>query len=379
MSAIVRELVTRLSFSFDRTNLVKFERAISDFRTKFNIAKLEIGGLVNSIFDFATSAADAALATKDIADYAGIALNEFVALQTAAQKLTLRPDQFNRGILKLSQDLREAEIGAGRLFDIARQSGDKINFRDVNGKLVTTENLLFQIFEYLNSIQDPKRRQFVAGNIFDVESAGAWLRVVEQGPIAFKELVSAQKEYANNFKESIPAVIEYQKNLASLSAEWGKLAFTLAKVVVPVLAEVLGGLNQILEDTQQAGFGQTLSNIGASFANAFDFSKLFHDADTLEKMREQVQRNQDADFWKQADRERQQQFFNSVDAEAQRIQGGFSNSMNNTFEFNVPPGTTEQQATVMTEQLKGVLNNFKDEMARDIINNSPQVERWFSA
>ena len=51
-----------------------------------------------------------------------------------------------------------------------------------------------------------------------------------------------------------------------------------------------------------------------------------------------------------------------------------SATFNNKFEFNVPPGTTEQTANFMSEAIRLTLNDLWTEKTREVFANNPQVE-----
>lgn len=361
---IVRELITRLGFDFDKSQLDKFEKSIFGFKTKFTVAAGVIGGAIKKVIDFTSQIADAAIATKDLANYAGITVSEFVSLRTASEKLGLKPEQFNQAFQQLSIDLKELRYGFGRLNDIVKESNFAVTFRDFNGEILNTKDSLLALFDFVNSIKNQQRKLFVLGNIFGVENAGAWLRVIEQGRDAFIELVDKEKDFGQGFENSLPAVEQYQRDIATLNKEFDKLITTIGQFIVPAIGGTIGGANAIIEDFKGEGFTETFKRIGNSFLDALDFSRIFHDEEERNQMIENLQRNRDSGFWRQIESEQQR-----VD---QKNSANVTN--NNRFEFNVPPGTTEQQANFMSDQIKTTLNAMWDEKTREIFNNSPQVE-----
>jgi len=362
---VVRELVTKLGFQFDRSNLDKFEKAIVGFKTKVGISLGVIGGLVKKSVDFLSGISTAAVKTKDIADYAGISVEELVAMQNAAHKLSLPKDTFSAGIQQLSVDLKEAYYGFGRLHDIARESGGAVNFRGVNGELKDVKTVLLELFDFINSIQDAQRKQFVTGNIFGIQDAGAWLRVIEEGKDKFLQLVESQREFGIGFNESLPSMIKFNRELDSLNEELDQLIFTLSKFAVPIVGQTVKGFNEIIAaEKNEAGSG-----IGGALKEfAFSLGEIF-----LSEEEAQNAKNQRLNRLHNSDSE---EFNRKLSEEYNRlgIQNSASVVNNNRFEFNVPLGTSEDQATFMTEQVKMTIENMWNEKTREVISNNPQVE-----
>ena len=366
---IVRELVTRLGFTFDRTNLDKFERSIVGFKTKVTIAAAGVAAAFKKGFDFVSNIADAAVATKDLADYAGIAAEEFVALQNAARKLSLDPQKFAQGVQKLAIGIKEASRGAGEFFEIVKQTQGRINFRGLQGELLSVREVLLQIFDYINAIPDQSEKLRILGNLFDPESAGAWLRVVSQGRQEFIQLVDKEKEFGKAFQSSIPEMIKFQQEVSNLGKEWDKLTQTIAQALVPVLHQSLAGFNAIIDRGKELGGGFSGFLKGAGEAVKLGVEDLVgvftgEENSYIRGLKER-QAAEDMDFWRRVN---EQQAANAQNRNSANV------TNNNTFEFNVPPGTTEQQASFMSDQLKQTLNSYWDEKTREVISNNPQVE-----
>jgi hypothetical protein len=358
--AIVRELVTKLSFNLDKTNLDKFERTINSFKVKFAIQSSLIAKSVQAIFSFATGVADAAVQTKDLADYAGIAVDEFVALKNAAQQFSINPESFNAAIQKIAIGIKEASRGSGELLQIINETQGRINFKGLNGELLNAKDVLLQIFDEINRISDKSEKLRILGNIFDPQSAGAWLRAIEQGSGEFSKLIDKEKEFGKAFENSIPSFISFQKDVASLNNEFSKLIQTIAQEIVPGLTKAVSGTNSFVEHFKKTPKVEPEEIKEASR----DFWRgLFGGKTNLDTLKEK-QAEEDAIFKREVEDRRQ----------AIQNRSSINITNNNRFEVNVPQGTTQEQGVAINQQIQAAFSSLKDEMAREVINNSPQVE-----
>ena len=86
--------------------------------------------------------------------------------------------------------------------------------------------------------------------------------------------------------------------------------------------------------------------------------------DTLSNVQKQVQQ-EDVDFNRRLQQQQTQHILNSSSPVV---------TNNNSFVFEVPPGTTEHQASFMSDQVKIAMENMWLEKTREVINNNPQVE-----
>lgn len=366
---VVRELVTRLSFAFDKTNLNKFEQSISGFKTRFDIFNLAVKNTVGRLFEFTTGIADAAIQTKDLADYSGIALTDFIALRNAAAKLSLPAESFNSAIEKISINIKQASRGFGELFQIVKETNGRVNFKDLNGDLLNAKDVLFQIFDEVNRISDRSEKLRILGNFFDPQSAGAWLRVIEKGRAEFEKLVIAEQAGAKAQADQSDSLIEYRKQVSAIAVEWEQVYQTIASYVAPKLLDVLQQTNKIITATKAGGstfssFWKALGDIGGRINSPQDAIDLM----SGQFQQKRIQREK-LDVENSVDLRRAQEF------EANRASNNNNSAtFNNKFEFNVPPGTTEQTANFMSEAIRLTLNDLWTEKTREVFANNPQVE-----
>lgn len=364
---IVREFVTRLSFTIDRRNLDRVDGLLASLRTRFSLFYLETSNAVRSIVGFIGDIATAGLKAKDLADYASLSLKEFTQLQTAVEKLALPQDKFNEAIQKLAIQLKEASLGYGELFNTARRTG--IEIRDQAGNLLSVKEVLFKIFDYINAIPDKSEQLRSLGILFDPESAGAWLRVISVGRKQFEKLVENEKEFAQGVEDSIPKLEKLNLQTSQLSKEWKKLSTEIYNAFVPILLEITKAINHFIDVIKSNSLSDVLSDF---FQKPLDVLAHFYDTvrgffpgwESNAQMLQRVSR-ENKEFWENVRKQNEM-----------RIQGKNSNSIvtTNNFQFNVPPSAEEQQAHYITESIRRTMDDFWQEKTREVINNNPTVE-----
>ena len=363
---IFRELVTKLSFKLDRTQLDKFEKAISGFKNTATSAFSKVAQEIRKVFDFADEIATAGVKTKDMADYASLAVKDFVALSNAAQKFGIKEESFNASIQNLSILLKQASRGAGELFEIVRQSQGKVDFKKANGELKNTQELLISIFDYVKTIKSQDEQLRILGNIFDVESAGRWLKIINESE-RFFEVVKNEKPFAKAFEDAVPEMEKFRLEIETTKREWEKFRATVGQVIIPPLAQTLGGVNDIIEEGSK---GNGVASIFRAANDAFRIAgeDLYNwvtgngkDNSYIEAIKMDAAR----ESYKMGVRLQRQ-----IDAEKAANQ----TSIVNNIEVNVPEGTTEQQGDYMAEKIKLTIMESFFEQSREILNNHPQVE-----
>jgi hypothetical protein len=366
---IVRELVTKLGFQYDRTNLDKFEKSIIGFKTKFTIAGAAVAGFFKKVLDFSSEFANASIAASDIAKYSGIALKDFKALQLVAEKFNIDETSFNNLFQNISLGIKEASQGVDNfIFQLTRQTQGIVNFRKLNGELTNARDLFLQIGHLIRQIPDQSERLRILSNIpgIGIENAGKFERLLSQSNDQILRQISLQEEVAAQFEKSLPGLQVYQNSINSLGVEYKKLATTIGSFVVPILGKVLGGFNDIIDTLSNKGFKQFTEELGGAVRTTGNQLNSF--IEWLTGINLQGLENP---------------YGMTTDPYARMLKDNeIRNSNNNTssiitnnkFEFNVPPGTTEGQANVVAEMVKMSIESTWNEKIREVINNNPTVE-----
>lgn len=358
---IVRELVTRLGFTFDRTNLDKFERSIIGFKTKVAVGIGIIGLAFKKVIDYAQEFSNKVLNTNALAKFSKSSVQSLDALQKAFQKFNVPEEAFNQFFGKLTLGIKEASRGVDNEFRrLVTQSQGAVRLF-VNGQLTTSKQAIDDIMAYIRGIADESEKLRIVQNIFEVDiaTADAIVNISNLTKSEFDQLIEKEKQSLDLLNKQKDAANKFKEQVNQLNTEWDKFKGNVAGFAVPKIATFLGNINRFTETFQQEGAGAGFKEIGAHVKDAVLF--LFGQ-DYLSRVKREVAA-EDEDFQRRL----------------VEYQNGGMNSQanvtnNNKFEFNVPPGTTEQQATFLTEAVKTTMSSFWDEKVREVINNNPQVE-----
>lgn len=359
---IARELVTRLSFAFDRTNLDKFEKAISNFKTKFDIASLTIRNAFNRIVDFGKDFSNKILKNDAIAKFTKTSVSDLAALQNAFQKFDVSPEIFTNFFEDLSIKIKEASRGVNNDFrTLITQSQGAVRLF-VNNQVTTSKQALDDIRNYLKKFADESEQLRVIQNIFkvDLQTSAAIQSLFKLTDDEFDKLIEKERISADVLAKNRDIAKEFKMQINQMETEWTKFADKVAAFAVPLATQAFGGLNILSEKTKDEGVFSSLKFIGESIVDGV--LTAFGEGNLQRVQRQVVE--EETDFWRRV-----------KEQEMQRIQNNQTNAtINNKIEVNVPVTTDSQQATAIAESIKTTLNSYWDEKVREVINNNPTVE-----
>ena len=350
--AVVRELVTRLSFALDRSNLDRFERNIVGFKTRMSLAAGVVAASISKVFNAIDSLAQTSYKVKDIATLAGLSTEEFVAMRQAAKDLGVSFDSIDSAFIQISRDILEAKNGYGKFIELVRQSSGAVRLPNFAEQGENIKQALGDIFDYIDSFNSRQTKLFVLQNYFGEKQGSELLRLIEQGKDKFLEAAAANREFAASFTASEEPLRRFEQNLSQLSSSVDKLYFNLASRIVPVLSEVTEGINEVF--AREKDFGGGFEGLLKSAFNAtgqsldYIFGKLIPEYESLNKIQERIANENIA-------------FYNSL-------------APNTTVNVTVPPGTTEEQAGYTADMVKEAVKEANDETIRQIVSSNPMVE-----
>lgn len=353
--AIVRELVTRLSFAFDKTNLVKFEQSIIGFKTKFALAATAIGASFKKVTDYAIDFSDQILKTDALAKFSGTTIQALTGLQNAFAKFNIPVDVFQNAFQKLTNSIKQAAAGEkSPFFDLVRQSQGAIQLI-VDGQITTTKNAIDQIRAYLKTFTNEAEQIRAIQNIFDFDlvSAHSFLDIVKLTGEEWQNVVDKETKAAEGIEKIRDSAKQFKGEVNNLGVEFSKFANKLAQLTFPALTSFFKDLNNLIESFETRGFFDTIFNskdknrVTAANVLALQTGRVQENLPTLNRIQESA---------------------------AQANNNSQSITNNNNFDINVAPGTTEDQAHLLTDQVSKMLENMYNENVREIINNNPQVE-----
>jgi hypothetical protein len=360
---IARELVTRLSFAFDRTNLDKFEKAISNFKTKFDIAALTIRTAFNRIVDYAKDFSNKILKNDAIAKFTKTSVSDLTALQNAFQKFDVNPETFTNFFENLSIQIKEASRGVNNEFrTLVTQSNGAVRLM-VNNQVTTSKQAVDDIRHYIQRFADESEQLRIIQNIFkvDLQTSSAIQALFKLTDDEFDKLIEKERISAEALAKNKEIAQQFKTQINQLETEWTKFSDKVASFAVPLATQAFGGLNLIAEKTQSEGILSSLKFVGEAIVDGV--LTAFGEGH-LQQVQRQVMED-DADFWRRL-REQETARINN--------QNQSSITNNNRIEVNVPPTTDAQQGAIIAETVKASMNSFWDEKVREVINNNPQVE-----
>lgn len=361
--ATVRELVTRLAFQVDRRGIDQFNQTIKNFKHNIVATTGDITSAFQSVVAFFNQGIDRVFNTKNLAERSKVAVEEFAALRRAAESLFVDPKNFDNAFQKLSTDLANFSRGFGDAFEIIRKSEGEIQFNNINGQLKNTKELFFDILNYLRSFDDLSHAINVAESMGLSEDIA---RLAYQSRDAFLAAAEANKAYGQSFKDGIPEVLEYKKNLVGFNQTLDEFYTAFVINILPAVTEGINqltnsfkGLGLIYKEFKEGGIGKALNFVGEAIAESvFDLFGF----ETVNNLQKKIA-EEDIEF-----EQRKRAYLLANPQVAKNL------NISNRVQINVPPGTNEQQATNMSEQLELMQQAFWDEKLRELISNNPQVE-----
>jgi len=359
---VARELVTRLSFVFDRTNLDKFEKAISNFKTKFDIGRLAIEKSFGRIIDFAGEFSDKILKQEALSKFTKVSIQDLDALQKAFKKFDVGPDVFSAIFEKLAIEIKAASRGVHNEFrKLSLETNGQVRIF-IDGVATNVTTAIDDIRNRIQGLADESEQLRIIQNVFgfDLQTSNAILEFFKLTNEQFSEFVDKQKVSNEQLQKSKDTAREFKSQINQLSTEWERFQDKVAVTAVPLLNQSLGGINILTEKAQEEGFGSAFGLVLDSIGNA---ALELLGVETTQQLERRLL-EEDLVFYRKLQEEYQNR---SVNNSASVVN-------NNTFEFNVPPGTEESTAEYITQAMEAKLNTLWDQKTREVINNSPQVE-----
>src|SRR5271169_5319466 len=209
---VARELVTRLSFAFDRTNLDKFEKAISNFKTKFDIGRLAIESTFGKIVKYSKEFSDNILKNNAIAKFTKTSLTDLTALQNAFQKFDVEPEFLTPFLENLSIQIGEASRGvSNEFYKLVQQSYGTVRLR-VNGEVVTIKQALSDIIKHVKKFENESEQLRIIQNIFqsDLKTAESIQQLFKLTEDEFQKLIEKEKISEQTLYKNVDAAREFK-------------------------------------------------------------------------------------------------------------------------------------------------------------------------
>lgn len=340
----VRELVTKLSFQFNRDNLDKFEKSVGSFKKNIVTTAGDVAHFVGKIVDYFVDIGRAPIKLQNIAEAAGIAESELLAMRNAAVQFGVSTDNFDKGFSHIASMIQQAKRGIGPLFDIIRESGFAISQPSpFLNDLQNIEKFINELFVLIDQLPSKAEKIYALGKIFGPEAASEWLRVFEQGPEALKEAYRLQIQNTGEIGKQAELYRQFARDSQILANNINNLVVKISSYVLPTLNKAVVTATAIVEDLEKVGSSK--GGFTEAIVNAANKPFPKKEFPLVQKLFGNQNANQNN-----------------------------ANTINTTIEINVPPGTTEQQASYMADSLEEAMEDMFQYKAREIMNNNPQVE-----
>lgn len=343
--AVVRELVTRLGFEVDKKGINEFNQSIIGFKTGVALAATGLVGVASQAINFFSDFSKTLNSSKDLADSTGTTLSNLLSMGKAASQFRISSAEFLSIYSSFNGIVQQAKAGSGELFNIAKQTG--IEFRKNNGDIEETEIIFQRILVYLGNIEDDQERIRISNKFFTSEFGARFANLAKE----FDKFNEAREKFSQTSKEienSVEASKNFEVSLIRLSESWKSFVEVLLVNVVPALTFILDLLTSIVDISSKIitpafkGTLNAIQTIGEGLTKDIFDDSTFEDLQRLER-------------------------FNNLGTAQNEI------NQTNSFNFNVPEGTSEEQAKFLRNSVLEAVNVAMEESFMQILNNNPVV------
>jgi len=252
--AVVRQLVTKLSFDVDRRGVENFNRTIKSFKTQFLIATSAATAFVAGFIKSMNVVAENIIDTDRLARSLGVTTKQFVAFQKTAQNFQVKPEEFIKGMESVNNLIQQAKLGFGDLERIAREGG--IEIRDDQGKLKPTLELVREILDSLSKVENEQNRLLLSQQVFGTTAFADLSKNLE----LVDELLSKYEEAGEDFDKAIDSAKRYDSALQKLSTTVTNLSLKILPPLFELTGKILENFDKAIDEVKQEGFLEFISN-----------------------------------------------------------------------------------------------------------------------
>lgn len=336
--AVVRQLVTKLSFEVDKRGVENFNRTILGFKTRLTLATGAVAGFVTGFLKTASSIADSIISTDQLARSIGIAGEELLGLQKASAQLQLPEREFLGGVKFFADQLNQAKAGTGELLSQARQA--RIEIRDSLGNILPTKDVFRLFLDALRTVPNEANRRALAKILFGSENFANLVNIRND---ELDRLIESETLTAKQFSEATKQAEKFDTSLTKLSNQFRDF---IIKFSPPVLDAASTGLSAVSEFIKP----EIVANVRREVAQ--------EDQEFYRNFREAFRR---------LEPEAKLRFLES--------QSKRSNvDVRNTINITVPAGTEEQQRQFIEQASQEAFDALFNNKMEVIGNDFPQAE-----
>lgn len=360
---IVRELTTKLSFQVDKKGIQEFNRQIIGIKSKMALAVGVVGGFITAIFKATNAVSAMVLDAEELAEKTEMSVTNLLALQQAGKQFRIAPEETSRFLTNFADSVLEARNGYGELFKLTKRF--KVNVRDGNGEIKKTDNLFFEIADKISKVNNKQQRLFAFSQLVGKDLAGKFDEFFSNGSDGVKELQKNFESFGQQLEGQKDTFQEYEKNLSSLQSEFSTFGRELVLAFAPALTKVLQGFNSIFKLSKEKLGGGAKGFFNAFGAVATDQLMTFLGFQTASNVKKQFLDDDNSFNLEVSHR------FREV---ARKKKENINVTSNNTVNIEVPVGSTEEQASFISETVEKSIKESQDVMIRGLQNDNPQVE-----
>lgn len=207
-------------------------------------AALGIGALVAVGAVAINQTVDYASAFQDLSDQTKISAEQLQGWSYGAQQSGVESEQFNSAIRDFSKNMGFAMAGTGRALPILKAMG--IQFKDAQGKLKGTGDLLPEVADKIAKMKSPALQAAAASRIFG--SAGVQLLpFLKQGSAGIAGMTAEARRLGLIMSnDGIAAAESFGDQLATLKAQLGGARNTLIGAMIPALSQLATQLSEAI-------------------------------------------------------------------------------------------------------------------------------------
>ncbi len=357
--SIVRELLIKIGFKTEKTEINNANKAILGFKSKFALVGNAVVDLTSKVLQFAREVSGSIIATDNLARSIGTTYNSLKASQKAASQLAnVTEDQFNSAIKKSSELIKGFQRGDGVLKKLALEFN-----LDFDG-LESAEELFVKILKTIGKFDKDTKRIEVAKAFFG-EGGENELADLSRKTAQF---ISLSKSNENNKlidDDTVKNAKEFSTALNGLIDNLKGLGVKLANTLFPPISWLIKALEYSFDLFKSIFtfdfklFVESVTSIGMMFDN------LFYDIKQYAIKAGEAIKAMLPDWLQKRMEDRP---FANATAFTDPTKGfGSNTSQNNTYntEIIVSPGTSEQVAKEISTAFE---QNVREATMNDWIN-----------
>ncbi|SFM12962.1 hypothetical protein [Nitrosomonas communis] len=232
--------VDQTKFAFDsiRSNLRRVGDESSQLQTL--LASLGVTLSAGGFVAFIKDAIDTADQLNKLSQKIGVSVEALSTLRFAAELSDVSLEALQKGIKALSQNIVEANSGAGRGAQIFDALG--ISVKNADGTLKSAEQVLLEVADVFTTLEDGTVKTTLAVELFG-KTGQDMIPLLNQGKAGIEQLrLEAERLGLKLDSETARSAETFNDNLAALKASASSLGITLAGDFLPELTNITNAM-----------------------------------------------------------------------------------------------------------------------------------------